>query len=37
MVKIYFRGWRIIVLNKKDITVKMTFGLKLRERDPGSY
>lgn len=37
MVKIYFRGWRITVLNKKDFTVKMTFGLKLRERDPRSY
>lgn len=29
MIEIHFRGWRI--LNKKDFTVRMTFGLRLEE------
>lgn len=31
MIEIHFRGWRITILNKKDFTVRMTFGLRLEE------
>lgn len=29
MIKIHVKGWRITILNEKNFTMKMTFGLRL--------